>query len=182
MLLLQLERPLNPVCSHESPVSLSNGTVEELNSWQTNHHSQSHWAELLLIRVRAKRLSEVVIWAWDMQVGDFSWPSSETVYHHYQFQHRPWALYALGLAYTVASWIVTAQKGMDWFCLNHLVNSPAEARSKTLQHNWGTSDTLAARNCHTMCSKHPESVPTTTGGMSKRGLLLPWQRDLYFIV
>lgn len=176
MLLLQLERPLSGKSIEFTWVTCQlNGTAEELNSWQTNHHSHSHWAELLLIRVRAKRLS---VGDWDMQVGD----SSGTVYHHYQYQHRPRVLCALGLPNTVPTWIATAQKGMDWFCLNHLVNSPAVARSKTLQHQWETSDTHAARNCHPMCSKHPESMLTTTGGMSNRGLVQLWQRDFYFIV
>lgn len=128
VLQLQLERPLSSksivFISHLS--SLSNITAEELNSRQTIHHSHSHWAELLLIYVRAKRLSETVrVECWDMQVGDCSWPPSETVYHHhYQYQQTPGLCVHLAW-HTAALWIATAQERMDWFCLNHMVNYPA---------------------------------------------------------
>ncbi|CAM4666743.1 unnamed protein product [Leuciscus chuanchicus] len=45
----------------------------------------------------------------------------------------PGALCALGLAYG-GFVIATALEEMDWFCLNHMVDSPAVAQSKALQH------------------------------------------------
>lgn len=161
--------------------SLSNVTAEELNSWQTNHHSHSHWAELLLIYVRAKRLSETVrVGYWDMQVGDCSWPLSETVYHHhYQYQHRPRG--------SVRTWL-----GIRWLCELQLPRGEWIGSAWTIwwipllwlsPKPYSTSEwrvtLLLLILSYSVFKTHGA---TTTGGMGKRGPVLLWQMDLYFSV